>query len=722
MIVAVSGKKRYTYQIDKMTSSSSNSDRFEVNIQGMHCANCALGIEKKLQEIGVKGYVNLSKEAAVITGTSQDKERATESIRALGYKIVERREQKKDSIEPLTIKLLISIVLTLPLLAHMVFSWAPLHNPWVQFSLATPVFLIGLQHFGRSALASLRAKVPNMDVLIITGVVASYVYSVIGILQLESHIYLFFETTASIVMYVLVGNFIEHRAVKKTTSAVQELLALQPQTAKRVSTDSGKEDIQEIDASLVRPNDTLLVNTGDKIPADCKVIEGSGYVDESMLTGEAIPVSKNIGDAVVGGTILTDGTLKVSVQAAGEDTVLAGIIRLVEESQSRKPKIQRLGDAVSAVFIPIVFVIAMGTLLVSHFLFTLSFQSSLLHALSVLVVACPCAMGLATPTAVMVAVGRAARKGILIKGGDTLEQLSKVTQVIFDKTGTLTTGKFRIGTISPFEGETDEKIKTVLVSLEKYSSHPIARSITESFKDVSPIDLTEISEVKGVGISARDHTQNLYSLGSAKIASGNTPLPAFDLYLFKNKALIAGITIEDSLRPDALEAVNSLKSDYKLSIISGDRQQKVNAVAEILGIKDVVSEALPEQKIEAIELRSKNALCAYVGDGVNDAPSLARAAVGVSFAHASGAALQAAQVVFLEGSLQKLVETLSLSKLTIQTIKENLFWAFFYNLMMIPAAAYGMISPGQAALAMALSDVFVIGNSVRLRYRKTNFA
>lgn len=465
-----------------------------------------------------------------------------------------------------------------------------------------------------------------------------------------------------------------------------------------------------------------MINTGDRVPVDGTITWGDASINESMITGESIPIEKGTGGKVIGGTLLEKGSIKVRVDKIGEETTLAHIIKLVGEARLKRPQIQRIGDIVAGAFVPVVLGIAILTVTLSYFVFGISFQAALIHSVAVLVIACPCAMGLATPTAVMVGIGRAARNGILIKGGSTLEQFAKTSTIAFDKTGTLTSGRFSISRLESFDHD-PAYVKAVVRGLERHSSHPIAQSIARELADVAPLEMESVEEQKGLGIKGRDAEGNLFELGSYNIAAKYTGDSSHEVYLIKNEVVIAWLDISDAVKEDAKPVMEALrKRGLELVMLSGDRESKCREVVEKLGIDRYHSGMLPEQKLQAIsELQAKGGT-AYVGDGVNDAPSLARAEVGVSLSNANQAAIDSAQIVLLNGNLNHLVSALEISRLTLRTIKQNLFWAFFYNILAIPLAAAGYLSPMIAALAMAFSDVIVIGNSLRLRNKRIAWA
>jgi Cu+-exporting ATPase len=696
----------------------------------MTCGNCALTISKLLEKKGVKnisanaasGEINFTAPEAV------DVEGIYNAIDGLGYKVVREDEHghdahaghhhdHKDNITPL---LIINILLTIPLLAHMFSSWHVLHMPWVQFALATPVYAIGCYLFMPSAYRSLKHRIPNMDVLIMIGASAAYIYSLIGLLffTAAAHDYIFFETAASIITLVMVGNWLEHKTVKSTTVAIDALVKLQPQSARVVMTDSiGKETVLEVESKYVRNGDIVLVNDGDSIPVDGEIVKGDAQVDEQMITGESEPAYKKIGDGVVGGSVIVNGNIRVKATAVGNASVLSSIIKMVREAQAVKPALQKLADKISAIFVPLVLGISILTFLVNMFIVNISFTDSMMRAIAVLVISCPCAMGLATPAAVAVGLGRAARNGILIKGGDTLEQLKRIRQIVFDKTGTLTTGQLEI---SGFTTSIDEEqFRAVIVAIEKNSSHPIAKSIVAQWKDAAHATLNIVNEVKGKGMQATDADGNVWKLGSEKWLKPTEEDMGADLYLSKNDVVVGSLNITDSLRPDAYDTITELKKmGYTLILLSGDKQRKVEDLGKKLGMDIIYSEQSPSQKNEILELLMQRNPTAMVGDGINDAPALAKATVGISLSESTQIAIQSANVILSNNILMSLPRALRLGIYTEQTIKQNLFWAFLYNIVAIPVAAAGYLTPVWGAGVMALSDVVLIINSLRLGVRR----
>ena len=718
----------------------------ELKIEGMTCTNCALGVQKYLQKQGLENAsVNFANaEATFLPNPDVPLQKIVKGIEQLGYQVVQA-DQPAPASAFFTIekKFLISLLFTLPLLLHMVVEWHLLHNPVFQLILCLPVFIIGVLHFGKSAYYSLKSGVPNMDVLIILGSTAAFVYSLVGTVLGLGDNYLFYETAAMIVTLVLLGNLMEHRSVKKTTSAVEELVKLQHTKARLIRPNevTGQEEVVEIEASAIQVGQLFQVNTGDTVPVDGEVVNGHASLNEAMLSGESIPVEKAPGDRLIGGTIVESGSIRMQARVVGTQTVLAQIIELVKNAQTRKPQLQNLADKISAIFVPTVIGIALLTFLVSYFAVGIGFQASLLHSIAVLVIACPCAMGLAIPTAVVVGIGKAAQNGVLIKGADTLEKLSNIKTVVFDKTGTLTTGQFVIRKVlipavvqnqavtstndvvsSQEEKEEllkeEEKAKTVLYNLEKHSSHPIAKSLVKALQGRPDLALSDVVEMKGMGIRARDSLGNTWQAGSYDIARHLTTDSQHTIYLLENDRLLATFDLEDEVKPYARELIQFLKNQGIQSVLlSGDRQSRCDQLAAQIGIDTVYAEKKPDEKLQLIDELSRQAPVAMVGDGINDAPALAKASVGISLSNATQVAVNAAQIVLLNDSLKNLERAFQIGRLTITTIKQNLFWAFFYNVLAIPFAAAGFLSPAIAAFSMAFSDVVVVFNSLRLKMR-----
>jgi Cu+-exporting ATPase len=693
-------------------------------VDGMTCGNCAMSITNYLQKEGVKNAVaNSSTGDLSFTIDDESKlETLYAGIENLGFKVNTSTSEEQPSGSKLKPLLLASLICWIPLISHMFLDWSPLHQPWVQLILTLPIYAIGVHYFGRSAWRSLRNGIPNMDVLVFVGSSAAFFYSIIGwyLHPAQVHQYMFFETTASIITLVLAGNFLEEYSVRSTASSIKELMKYQKTKAKIIFTDSiGKETIQEIDNEFVKVNDVLQVNTGDKIPVDGIILQGEGMFDESMMTGESLPVLKTISARVIGGTILHEGSIRMKTTAVGSGTAFANIIKLVNQAQAAKPAMQRLADKISAIFVPLVIGISILTFLINYIALKVGLEASLMRSIAVLVISCPCAMGLATPAAVMVGLGRAARNGILIKGGDTLEKFKEIRQFVFDKTGTLTTGKL---IVSEYQSSLPEdEFKSIIVSLEQHSSHPIARSILNSWSASHPIELQQVSEQKGIGLQAKDQLSNTWQLGSFRILPSNSTEAKHDLHLLKNGIPVGWIDMKDELREGTQEVIEQLnQAGHKTFLLSGDRTEKCQRIARELNIQEVYSEKLPEEKLSILDDLLAIAPTAMVGDGINDAPSLAKATIGISLSDATQIAMQSANVILLKNNLSNLPTAIGLGRHTFLTIKQNLFWAFFYNIIAIPVAAAGYLTPTWGAAIMGLSDVVLILNSLRLRYKRVD--
>jgi P-type Cu+ transporter len=687
----------------------------ELNVTGMHCNNCAMSVHNMLEK---KGLHNILVDFAgeEVKFSAEDESGVADAIKGieqLGFKVIDDPALHQPKFyEKVENKFIFCAIFTAPLLLHMILPWAFLQYPMVQLALCLPVFIVGCLHFGKSAWGSVKNGVPNMDVLIFVGSTAAFIYSLIGTVENLGDKYLFYETCATIITLVLLGNVFEKRSVTQTTSAVKDLVKIQQVMANRMVNG----EIEVISAKEVRPGDTLVVNEGDKIPVDGDVLSGNASVDESMLTGESLPVEKSKYDKVIGGTIVQHGNIHMIVTKVGSNTVLSQIIELMKKAQAAKPPVQKLGDRVASIFVPAVMLISLVTFVITWFVGHTSVQSALMSAIAVLVISCPCAMGLATPTAVMVGLGRAAKNGVLIKGGDTIEAVSDTKFVVFDKTGTLTTGKFRIQDIKVEGGVDIESVRGIIMAIEERSNHPIARSLVDELKSLPKqrLILLKATEEKGLGMRAEDVDGNHYFLGTAKAESGE-----FNLALYKNQKLLAQIAIDDELRQGAAELVAQLKKLHITPVLlSGDKQNRCLKLAQAVGITEIHGEKLPDEKLAVIDIYKQKGKTIMIGDGINDAPALTQANVGVSMNDASQIAIQSSRVVLLNTDLQSVIKFLQISRHTMLTIRQNLFWAFAYNVVAIPIAAFGFLNPMVGAFAMAFSDVIVIGNSLRLKVKK----
>lgn len=607
---------------------------------------------------------------------------------------------------------------------------------WILLTLATPVqFIVGAQYY-EGAYKSLRNGTANMDVLVALGSSVAYFYSMFIVLGfLEGHVY--FETSAVIITLIRLGKFLEARAKGKTSKAIKKLLSLKPKTAKKIV------DKKEIEVPIddIQTGDILIVRPGEKIPVDGVVIEGNTAVDESMLTGESLPVEKRIGDKVIGSTMNKMGFIIIEATRVGKETSLEQIIKLVEEVQGSKAPIQHLADRVSAVFVPLVILIAIATFAFWYFLspdlLYISASDNLIRALmnmvAVLVVACPCAMGLATPTAVMVGAGKGAEIGILFRSADVLERAGRIDTVVLDKTGTVTKGEPEVKTVVSLHPSLQEdEILKIAASVEWGSEHPLGEAlVSEAQKHgielITPEQFTSISGkgvkaiIKGqevlVGSVRFMQESNIYAQTiEADLSSIEERAESTLLVAIENK-LVGIIGIADSIKENSKDAVSEMqRMGLKTILLTGDNQQTARVIGGLVGVDEVIAEVLPADKAQAVKkLQSEGRIVAMVGDGVNDAPALAQADVGVAIGTGTDVAIASAQVTLMSGDLNGVVKAINLSKKTLKTIRENLFWAFIYNIVLIPIAALGRLNPMLAAAAMAFSSIFVVSNSLRLR-------
>lgn len=694
----------------------------------MDCNNCATSIQRFLERKGLQDVL-VNFQTREVRYRRNDGALNAGAVRAgiakLGFTVVDDEANAYPSragrlaLTPRQ-RLIYCAILTTPLLIGHLLMVIGLHIPalengWVQFTLALPVYLIGGLHFGRSALSGLRERMLNMDVLIFLGATAAFVYSVIG-LYLSEPRYYFFETAATIITLVLVGNWLESRAVQRTTTAIGALNELREETASAIMP-SGT--VVRLPLLEIKPGTRVRANMGDKVPLDGVIREGHGTVNEAMLTGESLPQEKAVGDRVLGGSILVSGQLTLEVTEAYRDGTLARIINLVKTAQGDKPKIQRLADRISAIFVPVVIGISLLTFLIGWGTGYASATQALMNAIAVLLISCPCAMGLATPTAVMVGVGRLARLGVLIRGGSTVETFAGIERIVFDKTGTLTTGQLAIGEFRLLPGYEPPIVNRLIFEMEGYSSHPIAESVRNY---LWKMDMAETSDPAYLAFAGEMDVKETAGLGLSSsrfyLGSSQGTMPGSDVVLRRGNDLIAWFTLIDEVREGAKSTISQLHSQgIRTALLTGDRQEKADQVARQLGIEEVYAGQLPKQKLAKITALSKERPTAMVGDGINDAAALSRADLGISLGGASAAALDAAQVVLMHDDLRLLTEGRKIAGLTVKTIRESLFWAFSYNIVAIPLAALGYLNPMWAALFMAFSDVVVIGNAVRLKSR-----
>lgn len=701
-------------------------DKVQWKVEGMTCSNCALTIHKYLEKQGMKEVkVNaIGGDVSFELNDNTNQEKLASGINALGYTVINSKSQEPKSKKILSTNLQrfwFCFPFTAVLMLHM-FEIHWIMNPWLQLSLTIPVFIIGLIYFGRSAIKSLRNGMPNMNVLVTLGALAAFVYSLYGTLTGQAEEYMFYETTAAIITLVFLGNYLEDASIHSTQRALNVLAKSQKVMANMIAYDDQHEEhIFPVENTQLKVGDLILIKTGEQVPSDCKILWGEVHVNEAILTGESVPLHKVSKDHLIGGSIIQDGTVKAQVTATGNDTVLSGILNLVKQAQGEKPPVQLLADKISAIFVPVVVALAVITLAVNWIVLA-DFTPALMRSIAVLVIACPCAMGLATPAAIAVGLGRGARNGILFRNATSLELFKDIKQVVFDKTGTLTTGEFSIADYRLMSADLKEdEFKRLAYSLEKYSNHPIAKSISKAWKIKDEMRWKKIEEIKGTGMKAIDNEGNTWWAGSYKIAEKFTKDNTHNVYIIKNDQLLGWIDVNDEIRPEAKAVIDYLKEkNIKTILLSGDRYDKCKTLAATLGIDEVIAEQTPEQKLNKIGELTSISPTVMVGDGINDAPALAKATIGVSMSDASQIAMQSAQVVLMNKGLKNLPVALGLGKHTFITIKQNLFWAFFYNIIAIPVAAFGLLTPTFGALVMGLSDVVLAINSVRLFVKKVS--
>jgi len=712
--------------------------RAEIPVKGMTCAACVARVERAIKRLPgvVSATVNLAAEKAFVEylPDTVSLARIRQAIREAGYEPLEGTEEARKEAPTYRKDLLLALPFALlTLLLAMGPMLLPLPHPpgFLQALTALPVLYAGRRFF-RQALAEVRHLAFGMSTLVALGAGSAYLYSFLvllfpGLFPEEAR-HLYFEAGAVILTLILLGKHLEEGAKGKASEAIRKLLALRPKTARVVQ--DGEE--KEVPAEALIPGDVVRVLPGERIPADGVVLEGQSHVDESMLTGEPIPKAKGPGDEVVGGTVNGEGALLVRVSRVGEATFLAQMARMVEEAQGHKPKVQELADRIAGVFVPVVLGVALLT-----FALWLLLGPGLSHAfvatLAVLLIACPCAMGLATPAAIAVATGRAAQMGILFRKGTALEALARADTVVLDKTGTLTRGKPTLVRVLPF-GLSREEALRLAAALERGSEHPIAKAVLEAAQGLPQTPAEEVRALPGEGVEGRVEGRRLHLGGPALMARLGVPLPQeaqalaeegyTPLYLAEGTRLLCAFAVFDPPRPEAQEVVAALKGlGLKLVLLTGDHPAPARRVAEALGIPDVLAGVRPEGKVEAIRrLQAEGRKVAFVGDGINDAAALAQADAGIALATGTDIAVEAGDVILLSPSLESLVDAILLSRRTLRTIYLNFFWAYAYNILLIPVAAGALypftgllLNPMLAAGAMTLSSLFVLSNSLRLK-------
>lgn len=713
-------------------------------ITGMTCANCSARVEKELKatEGVLEANVNLATEKATVQfDETLTAENLIQRVEAIGYGAIlfddahkQKIEQEKAArLKKMKRDLILSAVLVAPLMIAMIAmllgshaGWVHfLHLPWVQLILVTPVqFGVGMR-FYRGAYHALKTKAPNMDVLVAMGTTAAFALSVYNGFFNPYNSDLYFESSGMIITLILLGKYLEQKAKTKTSDAIKQLMSLQAKTATIIV--DGEE--KEVPIETVQAGDLLRVRPGEQIPVDGKIVAGQTTIDESMLTGESLPVDKQIDDQVFGGTVNTTGSIQFNATQVGSMTVLSRIIRMVEDAQGEKAPIQQIADKISKVFVPTVLGIALLTLLATG-LFTGDWQQAIVHSVSVLVIACPCALGLATPTAIMVGTGLGAKSGILIKGGGALEKIAHLTTIVLDKTGTITEGK---PVVADFDSS-DPQALAYLTSLEQYSEHPLAKAIYQYGKEQTELlPVENFESLTGQGVTGTiDGTT--YFVGSKRglkernISFSKERVLALEeegktvMFLTDQERVLAMISVTDQVKHSSKAAIDALHQlGINVKMLTGDNPQTARFIGAQVGLQesDIVAEVLPEDKAQVVkELQGKNESVGMVGDGINDAPALALADIGIAMGSGTDIAMETADITLMNSDLLSVEKSIRLSKLTLRKIKQNLFWAFLYNVIGIPFAALGFLNPIIAGGAMAFSSVSVLLNSLSLNQKK----
>jgi Cu+-exporting ATPase len=736
-------------------------------VEGMTCASCVARVEKALKKVDgvMEANVNLATEKVTlaIDTNRTDLTKLASVVEEAGYKLVtqepgshsvaahgvefpEESHQEKN-YKQLRRELIVSMSFAVPIMFVSMVSMTDWFMKWIPLSMedvnklllvaTTPVLFISGRRFYKAAWQLARHFSSDMNTLVAVGTGVAYLYSAVvvlfphwlGLNGITDNVY--FDTAATIITLILMGRMLEAKAKSKASDAIKKLMGLQPKTATVIR--SGIE--QDVSIEEVVQNDTVIVKPGGRIPVDGLITDGQSTIDESMVTGESLPVGKRVGDPVVGGTMNKNGSITFRATAVGKDTVVAHIIKLVEEAQGSKAPIQALADKIAGVFVPVVIGIAILTFLVWFFVGGIGFTPAMVNFIAVLIIACPCSLGLATPTAIIVGTGKGATMGILIKNAESLERAHGVQTVILDKTGTLTEGKPSVTDVVAFNGMDENVLLRFIASIEKKSEHPLAEAIVEyvaakylplfavdSFTSHTGLGLTAIVEGKALKVGNMDFYKDTpndvtaaYDLVERFSSEGKTTIVAA-----VDGQLVGIIALADTLHSASRDAVAQLKAmNIEVIMLTGDNKRTADAIARQAGIEQVIAGVLPADKAEHVKaVQRSGKIVAMVGDGINDAPALAQANVGIAMGGGTDIAMETSDITLIKQDLRGVVQAIRLSKRTIQTIRQNLFWAFFYNVIGLPLAAFGMLNPMIAAGAMAFSSVSVVSNSLRIRWAK----